>query len=166
VHWSQWACRSVIDLARRDEKYLIRDGLSTLKRVSVNSVNSIHNMWMSCPFWHLKTQFGALPEISIFRTPETHSLSSTTTTTSSCTTPTPSYTMYKRVRKCHSNGCRTTTITNRCRWVQLTHHHLPRVNTTPVSYLLDTRLKEGEGKEGVGSRKKGRRRKIEEGKER
>jgi hypothetical protein len=88
----------------------------------------------------------------------TRSSSSSTTTTPSRTTPTPSYTTYKRVRSATPTGAT----------LPLPHNCLVTVGTTnppqpPTSHatecrvnnLLDTRPKEGEGKEGVGSRKKG-----------
>src|SRR5882762_4523643 len=101
-HWCTEASELVdlvIDLARRDEKYLIRDGLSTpeeslcqLCQLHSQYVNVVSILTFENAIWRFYLKF------PYSEAPETHSLSSTTTTTSSCTTPTPSYTMYKRVR--------------------------------------------------------------------
>jgi hypothetical protein len=98
-HWCIEASEFVdlmMDLVRRDEKYLLRDGLTTPE-------DSLHRIS------RLKSQYMNFVSVSMFETGKwqcfpnlearpTRSLSSSTTTTSSHTTPTPSYTTYKRVR--------------------------------------------------------------------
>ena len=90
----------------------------------------------------------------ISEVPQTRSLSSSTTTTSSRTTPTPSYTTYKRVRSATPTGATLPPPVT----VGTTNPPQPPTSCEAerqVNDLFDTRLKEGEGKEGVGSRKKG-----------
>src|ERR1700692_3022088 len=106
-HWCTEASELVdlmIDLIRRDEKYLLRDGLS----IPEESL---------CRISTLRSQYVNLVSVSIFENaiqcfyrklpnPEapTRSLSSSTTTTSSRTTPAPFYTMYKRVQGATPTG--------------------------------------------------------------
>src|SRR5882762_9251336 len=90
--------------------------------------------------------------------PATHSSSSSTTTTSSRTTPTPSYTLYKRVQSATPTGNALPPSCNRLVMVGPTH---PPPSTLCeckcwVDDLLNTCLKEGEGKEGIGSGECGR----------
>jgi len=100
-HWCTEASELVdlmIDLVRRDEKYLLRDGLSTPKEslCRISTLRSQYvNLVSASTFENAIRHF--YPKFPILEAPQTHSLSSSTTTTSSRTTPTPSYTTYKRV---------------------------------------------------------------------
>src|ERR1700676_1534822 len=98
-HWCTEASELVdlvIDLARRDEKYLIRDGLSTPEE-SLCQILALNSQYMN--FMAISTSDNAvrcfyqkLPNLEV----PTRNSSSSATTTSSHTTPAPSDTMYKR----------------------------------------------------------------------
>jgi hypothetical protein len=160
-HWCTEASELVdlmIDLIRRDEKYLLRDGLS----IPEESL---------CQILTLRSQYVNLVSISTFKNAiwcfyrklpnleaPTRSSSSSTTTTSSRTTPTPSYTTYKRVRSATPMGAALPPPHNRPVMVGTTNPPQPptsRATECRVNDPLNTHPKEGEGKEGVGSRKKG-----------
>ena len=129
-HWCTEASELVdlvIDLARRDEKYLIRDGLSTpeeslyrISRLHSQYVNVVSNSTFDTAVWYF------YPKFPYLEAPETRSSSSTTPTTSSRTTPTPSYTMYKRVRSATPTGAA----------LPPPYNHL--VTVGPTNYLVRT----------------------------
>ena len=97
-HWCTEASELVdlmIDLVRRDEKYLLRDGLSTpeeslyrISRLHSQYMNAMSDLTFDSTVQHF---YQKLPNLEV---PATHSLSSFTTT-SSQTTPTPLYTTYR-----------------------------------------------------------------------
>src|SRR5882762_642865 len=156
-HWCTEASELVdlvIDLARRDEKYLIRDGLSTPEE-------------SLCRLSRLHSQYVNVMSVSTFETatwlcfpnPEAPATcpSSSTTTTSSRTSPATSYTTYKRFRGATPTGAAPPPPYNRPVTVGPTNPPPPSTSDKTecrVNDLLDMRLKEGEGKEGVGSGKK------------
>jgi hypothetical protein len=165
-HWCTEASELVdlmIDLVRRDEKFLLRNGLSTPEEsfcqiltlrsqyVNLVSISTFENV-IRCFYWKLPN----------LEAPATRSLGSSTTTTLSCTTPTSSYTTCKRGTPMGA---------------ALPPPHNQPVTVGPtnpppltlcerecwVNNLLDTCPKEGERKEGVRSGKKGEKRRKEEG---
>ena len=100
-HWCTEASELVdlmIDLVRRDEKCLLRDGLSTPEE-SLCRISTLRSQYVNLvsvlTFKNAIRHF--YPKFPILEAPQTRSSSSSTTTTSSHTTPTPSYTTYKRV---------------------------------------------------------------------
>ena len=107
-HWCTEASELVdlmIDLIRRDEKYLLRDGLS-IPEESLCRISTLRSQYVNLvsvsTFENVIQRF--YPKFPISEAPQTRSSSSSTTTTSSRTTPTPSYTMYKRVRSATPMG--------------------------------------------------------------
>src|ERR1700683_3719634 len=112
-HWCIEASELVdlmIDLARRDEKYLQRDGLSTpeeslcrIVRLNSQYVNSVSHLTFEIVF---RRQYPKLPYLDRCRT---CTLSSTPTTTSPQITPTPPTTTTQSPRGATPNGCHTAT---------------------------------------------------------
>src|SRR5882762_11616663 len=119
--------------------------ISTLRSQYVNlvSVSTFENMIQR---FYLK--------FPILEAPQTRSSSSSTTTTLSHTTPTPSYTTYKRVQSATPTGAALPPPCGHPVAVGAADPPRPptsRATEYRVNDPLDTRPKEREGKEGVGS---------------
>jgi len=154
-HWCTEASELVdlmIDLIRRDEKYLLRDGLS-IPEESLCWISTLRSQYVNLV--SVSTFENAIrhfyPKFPISEAPQTRSSSSSTTTTSSRTTPTPSYTTYKRVRSATPTGAALPPPHNRPVTVGTTNPPQPPTSHEAehqVNHLLDTCLKEGEGRKG------------------
>src|ERR1700692_3694167 len=144
----------MIDLIRRDEKYLLRDGLS-IPEESLCRISTLRSQYVNLvsvsTFKNTIRRF--YPTFPISEAPQTRSSSSSTTTTSSHTTPTPSYTTYKRVQSAAlppPHNCPVMIGTTNPPQIPTSRKAECRVNDP-----LNKHLKEGVGKKWVGIGKKG-----------
>src|ERR1700683_1651961 len=156
-HWCYAASELVdlmIDLARRDEKYLQRDGLSTpeeslcqIARLNSQYVNSVSRLTFEIVFQRL------YPKLPNSDRCQTRTSSSTPTTTSSRTTPTPPKTTTPSPRGATPTGVTPPPQCNRA--VPIATPTPPAPSPTSrkrecwVTNPIEVRLKEGKGKEEV-----------------
>src|SRR6202050_4565410 len=161
-HWCYAASELVdlmIDLARRDEKYLQRDGLSTpeeshcrIARLNSQYVNSVSRLTFEIVFRRL---YPKLPNSDRRRTRD----STSTTTTSPRTTPAPPKTTTQNPRGATPTGVAPPPRCNRAVPVGTATPPAPSPTSHErecwVTYLIEARLKEGKGKEEVRRERRG-----------